>query len=98
MACTLAGELGVQHLLLDNDELAIPGYAENPTNRCYFCKNSLYDVCRAQAARLGITAIVDGVNLDDLGDYRPGLKAAAEQGKQGLKVERLRTLWPELPA
>ncbi len=80
MAGALARALGVEHLLVDANELDIPGYAENPINRCYLCKGSLYDICRAHAARLGIAHIADGVNLDDLADYRPGLHAAAEHG------------------
>jgi uncharacterized protein len=80
VAVALAAELGVRHLVIDANELEIPGYAENPINRCYFCKGSLYDICRAEAAALGIVHIVDGVNRDDLGDYRPGLKAAEEHG------------------
>src|SRR5262249_48201491 len=64
------------HLVVDADELQIPGYAANPVNRCYLCKDSLYDICAAEAAKLGITHIVDGANVDDLGDYRPGLAAA----------------------
>ncbi len=80
MARALAATLGVHHVCLDANELDIPGYADNPTNRCYFCKGSLYDICRAEAARLGIAHIVDGVNLDDLADYRPGLRAAEEYG------------------
>ena len=76
----LAQAFAVHHVLVDANELEIPGYAENPTNRCYLCKGSLYDICAAEAARLGIVCIVDGVNLDDLGDYRPGLQAALEHG------------------
>jgi uncharacterized protein len=78
VALALAEVLGVEHLVIDANELDIPGYAENPTNRCYFCKGGLYDICRAEAAKLGIAHIVDGVNADDLADYRPGLKAAEE--------------------
>jgi uncharacterized protein len=78
IALALAEALGVHHLVIDANELDIPGYAENPVNRCYFCKGSLYDICRAEAAKLAISEIVDGVNRDDLGDYRPGLKAAEE--------------------
>ena len=78
LAVRLAQQFGVQHLVIDADELEIPGYAANPVNRCYFCKHNLYDICAAQAAKLGITHIVDGANLDDLGDYRPGLTAATE--------------------
>ena len=80
IALALAEALGVQHLVVDANELDIPGYAENPVNRCYLCKGSLYDICRAQAATMGAIQIVDGVNSDDFGDYRPGLAAAAERG------------------
>ena len=79
LAVQLAQELGVRHIVRDADELEIPGYAANPTNRCFFCKDNLYEVCAAEAAKLGIEHIVDGANLDDLGDYRPGLQAAAER-------------------
>jgi uncharacterized protein len=72
--------LGVAHVRVAANELVIPGTADTPTNRCYFCMGSLYAICRAEAARRGIASIIDGVNLDDLGDYRPGLKAAEEQG------------------
>jgi len=78
LAVSLAREFGVRHLVVDANELDIPGYAANPTNRCYYCKDNLYDVCAAEAPKLGITTIVDGANLDDLGDYRPGLRAAGE--------------------
>ncbi|MGH7790151.1 MAG: ATP-dependent sacrificial sulfur transferase LarE [Candidatus Binatia bacterium] len=80
IARTLAEAFGVRHLLIDANELEIPGYADNPVHRCFLCKGSLYDICDAQAAALGIAHVVDGVNLDDLGDYRPGLRAAAEHG------------------
>lgn len=80
LAVALARDFGVAHVVVDADELDIPGYAANPTNRCYFCKDNLYDVCAAEAARRGIRHIADGVNLDDLGDYRPGLQAAGERG------------------
>lgn len=79
LAVELAGQFGVRHIVVDANELDIPGYAANPTNRCYFCKDNLYDVCAAEARRLGIEHVVDGANLDDLGDYRPGLLAATER-------------------
>lgn len=75
----LSAEMGVTHVVVDADELAIPGYAANGTERCYLCKDHLYTVCRAEADRRGIAAILDGVNVDDLSDHRPGLRAAAEQ-------------------
>jgi uncharacterized protein len=98
MAREVAAVLGARHLLNDANELDIPGYAANPVNRCYFCKGNLYEVCHAEAQRLGITAIVDGVNLDDLGDYRPGLRAAEERrvrhplAEVGLSKAEIRTL------
>lgn len=80
MAVALAGALGVTHVVIDADELAIPGYAANPPNRCYLCKDHLYALCAAEAGRRGIAHVVDGVNADDLHDYRPGLDAAARHG------------------
>jgi uncharacterized protein len=77
LAVSLAQQFGVRHLVVDADELEIPGYAANPVHRCYLCKGNLYDICAAEAAKLGIVHIADGANLDDLGDYRPGLAAAA---------------------
>lgn len=79
-AISLARALGVRHLLVDANELDIPGYAENPANRCFFCKTSLYRICWAKAREMGVEYVVDGVNADDLGDYRPGLDAAREHG------------------
>jgi pyridinium-3,5-biscarboxylic acid mononucleotide sulfurtransferase len=77
-ALAIAGQIGVRHLVIESNELEIPGYAGNPLNRCYLCKHNLFTVCAAKARELGIEAIVDGLNLDDLHDYRPGIKAAAE--------------------
>ena len=79
-ARALGQELGARHLLVDSNELQIDGYRLNAPNRCYFCKTELYDLCVLKAAELGIGAIADGCNLDDLGDYRPGRQAAAEHG------------------
>ncbi len=87
LAVQLAEAFGVRHVVIDANELEIPGYAANPANRCYFCKDNLYAVCAAQAPQLGIGHIVDGANLDDLADYRPGLQAAAEHGIRHPLVE-----------
>ena len=78
-AIRMAVEIGARHLVIDSNELEIPGYAANPINRCYLCKTNLFEVCEARATALGISEIVDGLNLDDLHDYRPGMKAAAER-------------------
>jgi uncharacterized protein len=86
-ARALATAIGAAHVVIDTDELAIPGYAENPINRCYFCKDNLFAICRAEATRRGFTVVLDGANMDDLADHRPGLTAAAEQGIRHVLVE-----------
>ncbi len=78
-ARAFAAGIGAHHLVVATDETRIAGYAVNPPNRCWFCKDNLYALCRREADRLGLAAIVDGVNLDDLADYRPGLAAARER-------------------
>jgi uncharacterized protein len=78
-AIALARELGIEHRVIRANELDIPGYRENPIDRCYFCKSNLYSIAEREAAARGIRWIVDGVNLDDLRDYRPGLRAAGER-------------------
>jgi uncharacterized protein len=86
-ATELASSLGVEHVVVPTDELTVAGYAENPVNRCYFCKDHLFVLCRAEAERRGITVILDGANLDDLGDHRPGLEAASTHGIRHPLVE-----------
>jgi uncharacterized protein len=79
-AVDLVKALKVPLLKIQHDELTIPQYVENSKNRCYFCKDSLYAICRREAQRLSLSAIADGVNVDDLSDHRPGLLAAAKYG------------------
>ena len=83
----LAQQIGARHLVVSTDEVAIEEYAKNPINRCYFCKDNLYRICHEYAAREGIDVILDGVNADDLGDFRPGLDAASEQSVRHPLVE-----------
>jgi pyridinium-3,5-biscarboxylic acid mononucleotide sulfurtransferase len=78
-ALEMAALIGARHLVIDSNELEIPGYARNPIDRCYLCKHNLFTVCEAKARELQIDEIVDGLNLDDLHDYRPGIKAASEK-------------------
>jgi uncharacterized protein len=78
-ALEMAQRIGARHLVVDSNELEIPGYAQNPLNRCYLCKHNLFTVCEAKARDLAIDEIVDGLNLDDLNDYRPGIQAATEK-------------------
>ncbi len=79
--------LGCRHIVLASHELTNPSFSQNPPNRCFFCKDELYRICRAEADKLGIETIVDGTNLDDLKDYRPGLKAGDEWGVRHPLVE-----------
>ena len=80
LACDFAASLGVEHLVVDTRELDDPNYASNPTNRCYFCKSTLYSDLARIAGEKGYACVVDGANKDDEGDYRPGRKAAKELG------------------
>ena len=70
---------GVNHHFIRTDELHDPDYAANPSNRCYFCKSELFDRLRSLRDEWGVEAIFDGSNADDLGDYRPGRRAAQEK-------------------
>jgi uncharacterized protein len=76
----IAEEHGLAHQILTYSELAIPNYAENPVNRCFFCKNALYEHLVPLAVRNGLAAVCDGSNSDDGGDYRPGMQAVARHG------------------
>ena len=77
-AIEFAESLGVEHLIIDTDEVASPDYAANPVNRCYYCKSELYSKLREVADQRRLKTIVNGTNVDDLGDYRPGLESARE--------------------
>jgi pyridinium-3,5-biscarboxylic acid mononucleotide sulfurtransferase len=79
--------LGCRHLVIDSHELDNPSFSKNPANRCFFCKEELYRICRNEAGRLGIDTIIDGTNLDDLKDHRPGLQAASALGVRHPLVE-----------
>ena len=69
---------GILHLVLDFNEMDVDGFRENPPDRCYVCKRSIFKAIIGAAAEHGIPAVCEGSNVDDLGDYRPGLKAIAE--------------------
>ncbi|TDJ59699.1 MAG: ATP-dependent sacrificial sulfur transferase LarE [Nitrospina sp.] len=79
-ATELANTLGVEHQIIDTAEVASPDYAANPVNRCYYCKTELYSRLREIAHRQNLSHIVNGTNMDDLGDHRPGLVSAREAG------------------
>jgi len=78
----LAATLGLNHRLVHTDEVEDERYASNPVDRCYFCKSHLYTELEQLATETGANYILNGLNVDDLGDWRPGARAAAE--RQGL--------------
>ncbi|TLM67116.1 MAG: ATP-dependent sacrificial sulfur transferase LarE [Deltaproteobacteria bacterium] len=94
----LARRLGVRQVVVDSNELEIPGFADNPPRRCYHCKHELFTLCVAKAGELGLAAVLDGANRDDLADFRPGRDAARELGirspllEAGLGKEEIREL------
>ena len=77
-AKALARSIGAAHRIIRTNELARPGYDDNTPQRCYFCKTELYEHLSALAQELHYEAVLDGSNVDDLGDWRPGRKAALE--------------------
>jgi uncharacterized protein len=78
----VARRFGVPVMEVDTAEISDPRYAANPTNRCYFCKSELWSRLAPLAADRGFACVIDGTNADDLADYRPGARAAAEWGVQ----------------
>ncbi len=76
LAERLATDWGIQHKVIVTDELSKPEYRANPTNRCFHCKTSLYTYLDEMAQTEDIEVVLNGTNLDDLGDHRPGLVAA----------------------
>ena len=76
----LARDIGARHLLVDTNELADENYASNPTNRCFYCKQELFTTVFPLAEREGLKTVVYGANLDDTGDFRPGMQAAKQLG------------------
>jgi len=75
-AVRIAREIGAEHRLVESSELTRPGYAANGPDRCFHCKSELYEIAERKRAEWQLRYIVNGTNLDDLGDYRPGLEAA----------------------
>jgi uncharacterized protein len=86
-ARSVATAIGVAHETITTDELAREGYRRNGPDRCYHCKTELYEQLGALAEARGFDALYSGANVDDLGDWRPGLRAAAEHGVRHPLVE-----------
>ena len=79
--------IGINHELVETQEMNNPNYTSNPINRCYFCKSELHDTLKPIAIKRGYPYVVDGVNADDLTDYRPGIAAAKERGARSPLAE-----------
>lgn len=98
IALDLVRRYGFRHETLASGEMDDPNYASNPTNRCYFCKHELYTLLQKMAVARGFRYVVDGNNLDDTGDYRPGRRAGVELEvrspliEAGLRKEEIREL------
>ncbi len=86
-AAEVAASMGIRHRTVRTHEVDRPEYLANGTDRCYHCKTELYDVLAAVSAESGGAQVVSGANADDLGDFRPGLRAAAEHGVRHPLVE-----------
>ncbi|MGL5192453.1 MAG: ATP-dependent sacrificial sulfur transferase LarE [Chroococcales cyanobacterium] len=82
-----AAAIGIAHEEVTTQEMANPNYTANPVNRCYFCKSELHDTLKPLAVSRGYPYVVDGVNGDDLHDYRPGIQAAKERGARSPLAE-----------
>lgn len=79
-ARSLAKLLGLKHSVIVSEELEIPGYSDNPPDRCYYCKSELFDKIKFIAERDGYEIVFDGSNADDMKDFRPGMRAKKEKG------------------
>ncbi|MCL6459998.1 MAG: ATP-dependent sacrificial sulfur transferase LarE [Gorillibacterium sp.] len=97
-AVKLAAEIGVRHLQTEISELDNQSFVDNNPDRCYHCKKGLYGLLKRLAKEHELPYVLDGTNLDDLGDYRPGLTAKTEEGvrspllEAGMTKEDIRTL------
>ena len=94
--------VGIPHVVIASEELDIPEFSCNPTDRCYYCKKELFEKIGEQARSHGLSHVADGSNADDVGDYRPGMTAARELKvlsplkEAGLTKDDVRTLAREV--
>jgi pyridinium-3,5-biscarboxylic acid mononucleotide sulfurtransferase len=78
LAQEIATQIGIRHQVIRTDELSRAGYVQNAPDRCYHCKTELYTRLTELAPQLGVSVLLNGANVDDLGEYRPGMQAASE--------------------
>ncbi len=83
----LSQEIGAEHIFIQTNEMSNPDYKANPANRCYHCKTELYSCLKKVALEKKFPYILNGINTDDLGDYRPGIDAARENEVRSPLVE-----------
>lgn len=101
-ASSFCKDQGIRHVMIVSEELDDPEFGKNPLNRCYLCKKKLFGKILEVAGELGIGHVIEGSNVDDLDDYRPGRQALSELGiqspllKAGLRKEEIRMLSKEL--
>lgn len=101
-AAAFARKAGIRHVVIDSEELAIEGFSDNPLNRCYLCKQAMFSKIMEIARQNNIHSVVDGSNMDDTGDYRPGMRALRELGvisplkEAGMRKDDIRTLSKEM--
>jgi uncharacterized protein len=86
-AVAIAAQIGAHHELVESGELERPGYVANAPDRCFHCKTELYDLAEQMRQRWGLNYVLNGTNTNDLGDYRPGLEAAANAKVRSVLVE-----------
>lgn len=87
MAARIVDQFGIRHRIVHSRELEKPEYSANPSNRCYYCKDELFTILQAVAAESRSATILDGLNADDLGDFRPGRKAGEEHNVRSPLLE-----------
>jgi len=86
-AIAVAKQLGAEHRLVDSHEIDDPSYRENASDRCFHCKSELYRIAEQKRDEWNLAYVLNGTNVDDLGDYRPGLEAAKNAGVRSPLVE-----------
>jgi uncharacterized protein len=75
-----AKNIGIKHILINSEETEIENFSDNPNNRCYYCKKELFSIIKQFAKENHLSVVLDGSNVDDTSDYRPGMKALDELG------------------
>jgi pyridinium-3,5-biscarboxylic acid mononucleotide sulfurtransferase len=86
-AVAIAKQIGARHELVESNEIERPGYVANASDRCFYCKSELYEIAERKKREWNLAAVLNGTNLDDLGDHRPGLEAAKNANVRSLLVE-----------